>query len=242
MDVLLVSIFLLVVVFLIIIWFNTQNTINTFGATLEIINDNVKQKQVQGTDTVNIVEDNDVLLNSDLNSALKDQLYKSKKYILDGNSISFFFQILSFFTLGLGLYVLDKGNKTIDKANKYTGRLFLINNTNTILRYCEAINYYSINIDEDDSISPAEQYNNKNLDYCHLISKNIDDLVNFIKKKQINEITSNKEKKIMLDLINGVRYKFNKLKETKGFYQQMTNDIEDLVERLELLNYEEDLK
>jgi hypothetical protein len=250
-DYLFVALFVFIVCITVIVWLNTENTISVFEQTINgLKNDSLLIVHASSAlDTMCFSSNQRIVVINNSNNAItnqkmehvqkvKEKLKETKKYILDANSISYLFQVLSFLILGLGLYLLDKGKKAIQEAEKYSSKIKTIQETNTLTRFCESINYLSLQLQPDKL--QGDKYNSENMKLCHLISRKSEETKDFIEDNQIYRITNEQEKKLLSELISDVKQKFDTMDLSKinGYYRDVYSIIDKLLERIQRLKHD----
>jgi hypothetical protein len=181
-----------------------------------------------------------------------NQLKEQKRYILDGNTISFLFQVLSILLIGLGLYLLktvtELASNIDEKSNKLSSEVEKINQQsvklssdiierqliNHLINSCQIIHQYTILFKEE--IINSINYDPNNLKICCYLSREHDEIINLLSANQ--SITIKKEDKeycIKLLIDSKLIFEKLKLKESSPFYSGVYIQINKTIMKIKEL-------
>lgn len=260
-ECILLILFVLIIVAAVIISVNTNRTNNkidlinsSFKESPSLLLNNTNVNAISNLDSIK-TDSNSYFFLVKVDSALftihnvkvktsKEKIANLSRNVLDNNTISYLFQMISLLLLGIGIYLLKKVSeysKESDKLSKNLSNLIQqLRFSNELIRAGEIMNFYSQFLVVD-----KKPYNSSNLLYCGKIALNNDKMKKILSQKKIEEI-SETDKTTIEDLLNNLLRQFESLQliEIEGYYYKVyveiidnlaiINDLKSMPARLDL--------
>lgn len=165
----------------------------------------------------------------------KEELIETKDHILNSNTISYLFQVLTILIISLGFYLLSKFQSKFDKIKKHENKIVMFlkdvklstkvtNITNTILTL-------SANINED------EPFLNLNIQNAFLLEDQIKNLSDLLYEPKL--FLTPEQKQYCQNIISDiVKNKFEKINQSvdSEYFSPILDSINDLSNKLEKVN------
>lgn len=164
----------------------------------------------------------------------KEDLIETKDHILNSNTISYLFQVLTILIISLGFYLLSKFQLKFEKINIHEKRIVqflkdvelttkVVNTTNTILAL-------SANIDEE------EPFSNLNIQNAFLLEDQLKNLSSLIFDSKLLVGSEQKEycKSVISDIVKSKFEQINKSDDAE-YFSPILDLIRDITNKLENL-------
>lgn len=235
--------FIFIIILTLAIWYNSNNAINIYKDVIEVFQneknleapylalDTLNNKKVIVYPTIN-PENIVVLFSKESYKGFIDELKEIKPFILDGNTISYLFQIITVFLLGLGIFLFDKIEKKVTEINSFSKNMDLINSTNTLIRFCESINYTTMLLKNYES---SDKYSKNVIFLSHQLIKKIIEINDFIDSEKLISFSNKYSKDIIVNLLNDSKLIVdqNFVDEGSTYYIELANKIDNLIFKME---------
>jgi len=254
-EYILLGLFIIIIALIVVLAYNTNKTssdiskinyqvVNSNGVLISLLEENHKpiiDTTSKDSHTNYIFKvDSALFVNQSKNlKTASDDVLKISRNVLDSNTISFLYQLISFLLLGIGVFLLKKVTEETTQSermsNKLQNRIDMLEVLNELNRYCYAMDFYSQFL-----IIDIQPYN-QNQDRCGKIAMHnnrIKKLLEEINKKEYRELIKDTDFVISRDLLNDLLGKFKEVELNdvkKVFFFQIYSEINDNYENISLI-------
>jgi hypothetical protein len=209
---------ILILLFIGIIFFGVIAGINTIH-TNSIVRHNIASLTIDTNNT-------DYELIEKINEKINSINY-TKNYILDSNSISFLFQLLSVLIIGIGIYLLNIVNRKIGKLKKIEKEILELHSITKIY------NILNLKLERLYMLSMLLEYNNQERKVTNFFKMQFEiEAINEIIKNELDEEIKPTDRSILIDVLCDVIYNVESIDLNAVYFKDIHHSLLKLLNKL----------